>query len=173
MDEVEVVMQTFRLAGLQDGPATGLVVPGLERGTGFHRREDVDQARVITALGDDRLDSLLLPEVVAPDELDDQPALLGEFLGVSTDLLSEGLGEQWVVEEGNATDSQVSRHGLGMADISECARDRHPVKAGQGATNLRCMPVYKCLHGGYYRSIHALSPRDGDFILYLVPARPG
>ena len=152
-------MQTFCLSGLQESLATGLVVPGLERGTGFHRREDVDQAGVITALGDDRLDSLLLPEVVAPDELDDQPALLGEFLGVSTDLLSEGLGEQRVVEEANAIDPQVSRHGLGMADISECARDHHSVKAGQGTTNLGFMPIYESLHGTYYRSTHSFSPR--------------
>ena len=146
VDEVEVVMQTLGFGGSKGGLATGLVMPGLERGTGFHCREDVDQTGVITALGDDRLDALLLPEAVAPDELDVQPVLSGEFLGVSTDLLPELLGEQWIVEEANTNNSQVPRHGLGVADIGERTCDHHPVKARQGATNLGCMSVYERLH---------------------------
>ena len=166
VDEVEVVMQTFRLGGFQDGLATGLVVPGLERGALFHGREDVDQTGMVTAPGDDRLDALLLTEVVAPDELDDQPVLLGEFLGMGTYLLSERLGKLWVIEEANAPHSQVSRHGLCMADVGECTSNHHTVKAGQGATNLGCMPIYKSLHAVIIAQFTPTHQEDGDEPLF-------
>ncbi len=159
-------MQTFRLGSFKGGLSTGLVVPGFEGGAWFHCRKNVDQTRVITALGDDRLDTLLLPKVVAPDELDDQTVLLGEYLGVSADLFSKRLGEQGVVKEANAIDSQVPRHGLCMADISERAGNHHPVEAGQGAMNLGCMPIYKRIHGGIIAQSMSLYQEDGAESLF-------
>jgi len=162
VDEVEVVMQAFRLGGLESGLSSGLVVPGPERGSGFHRREDVDQTGVITTPGDDCLDALFLPKVVAPDELDLQSVLAGKLLSACADLLSEPLGEQRVIEEANSPHPQVPRHGFCMADVGERANNHHPVEAGQGATNFGCMPTYKCFHGGYYHSTRALLPVESN-----------
>jgi len=151
VDEVEVVMQTFRLSGLEGGLSGGLVVPGPERGAGFHRREDVNQTGVVTTLGDDRLDALFLPEVVSPDELDLQSALAGELPGACADLLPKTLGEQWVIKEANSPYPQMPGHRLCMANVGERANNYYPVETGQGAANYGCMPIYKCSHGGYYR----------------------
>jgi len=162
VDEVEVVMQTFRLGGLEESLSSGLVMPGLERGAGFHCREDVDQTGVITTLGDDCLDALLLPEVVALDELNLQSTLAGELLSACAYLLTEWLGKQRVIEEANAPDPQMPRHRLRMADVGKRASNHHPVKTGQSTTNFGCMSIYKCLHRGYYCSIHAFLPVEGD-----------
>ena len=151
MDEVEVVMQTFRLGGLEGGLSGGLVVPGLERGAWFHRREDVDQTGVTTTLGDDYLDALLFSEVVTADELDLQSVLAGELLSACPDLLPEPLCEQWIIKETDSPHPQIPRHGLCMADVGERANNYYPVETGQDATNFGCMSIYKCFHGGYYR----------------------
>jgi hypothetical protein len=151
VDEVEVVMQTFCLGGLEGGIAGGLVVPGPERGAGFHRREDMDQAGVITALGDDCFDALFLTEVVAPDKLDLQSVLTSKLPSACADLLSKLLGEQGVIEKSNSLQPQMPRHGLRMTDIGEGANNYHPVEARQSTTNFGCMPFYKCFHGGNYR----------------------
>lgn len=151
MDEIEVVMQTFRLGGLEGCLASGLVMPGPERGAGFHRREYVDQARVITMPGDDCFDALFLTEVVAPDELDLQTVLTSKLPSACADLLPKLLGEQRIIEEANSSHPQMPRHSLRMADVGERTNNYHPVKARQSTTNFGCMPFYKCFHGGYYR----------------------
>ena len=48
-----------------------LIMPGTIRGAGFHGREDVDQAGLITPLSNDSLDPVFLTKgFVATDELD-------------------------------------------------------------------------------------------------------
>jgi hypothetical protein len=71
VDKVEVVVQAFPRGGFQQGMAFTLVIPGAIRSAGFHGREDMDQAGVITPFGKDRLDSVFLAKgVVATNKLD-------------------------------------------------------------------------------------------------------
>ena len=83
VDEVEVVMQALPGGRLEEGSMGGLVVPRLIRRARLHGREDVDQTRMVTALGEDLLDPRLLAECLElADELDLQARLSGEPLGV-------------------------------------------------------------------------------------------
>ena len=83
VDEVEVVMQALPGGGPEEGAMGGLVVPRLIRRARLHGREDVDQPRMVSALGEDLLDPRLLAECLElADKFDLQPRLGGEPLGV-------------------------------------------------------------------------------------------
>ncbi len=92
IDEVEVVMQALGLGGLEESLPAPLIVPRLEGRARFHRREDMDQPGVVAPLGEELLDSILLPEVLPADELDLQPLLTGQALGVAAELVPERPG---------------------------------------------------------------------------------
>lgn len=60
-----------------------LVVPGVIGSAGFHGREDMDQAGIITPLSDDGLDPVFFTKgFVAPDELNLYIGLDSELLGM-------------------------------------------------------------------------------------------
>ena len=102
MYEVEVVMQAFGIGGLKHGLSTGLVMPGPERGARLHSREDVDQARVVSAGFQNLVDTLFLTKSLAfADELDFQPVLLSDGIGIVPDDISQGLSKVLVVKDAN------------------------------------------------------------------------
>jgi hypothetical protein len=135
VDEVEVVVNALPVVGLEEVPSGLLVVPWLERQTGFESGEDVDESRPSPALGEDLLDPVLLPEGLLADELDLEPAVLGHALGVVPYLVPQGLRPAGEVEQTNSLDPQVDAHGVGMADVGKGAGDDDPVEAGQHATD--------------------------------------
>jgi hypothetical protein len=49
VDEVEILMQAFASIRPQEGAMRVLVMPGLVGVAGFHRRDDMHQARTVTA----------------------------------------------------------------------------------------------------------------------------
>jgi len=135
MNEIEVVMQAFRLGGLEISLAGSLIMPRFKGGAGLHCREDMNHTGVIAPLVNNRLDAFFLPEIVAPDEFDVQSILTSKLLGVCTDLLTELPGKQRIIKEANPLDPQMTRHGLCMADIWQRTSNYYPVEAGQGAKN--------------------------------------
>ena len=83
IDEVEVIMEAFARGGFQRGVAGLLVMPGAIGGTGLHGREDMDQAGMITALGEDGLDTVFFAKgLVATDELGCQTRVGSQLLGM-------------------------------------------------------------------------------------------
>jgi hypothetical protein len=130
VDEVEVVVQALAADRLEEGLAARLVVPGTVGGAGLHGGEDVHQPWVIAALGEDLLDPVLLakrPELT--DELDLQPGLGGQVLGIGTDLVAQRLGPARIVEQADAAPTEVACHRAGVADVRQRARDHDSVEA--------------------------------------------
>jgi hypothetical protein len=100
VDEIKVIVKALAIGDPQRGPAGAFVVPGLEGRATLHGREDMHQPRMIAALLDDLLDASLLAKVVElADELDLETSLLGDFLGVVPQLVSELVDEGGVLEE--------------------------------------------------------------------------
>ena len=172
VDEVEVVVQALAADRLEEGLAARLVVPGAIGGTGLHGREDVHQTGMIAALGEDLLDPILLAErLELADELDLQPGLGGQALGVGADLIAQRLGPAGIVEQADVARSEVARHRLGVADVRQGAGDHHPVEARQHAADL----VLVLLDKGIHRLAPVLGrlPRTIVDRPCLVPASPG
>lgn len=152
IEKVEVVVQALALGGLEHGPARQLVVPGPERGAGFHGREDVHQAGMISALSQDRLDAGFLAEVLALDEVDGQAGFAGHLLGVGPEVLPQGGSPLWIVEQPDVTGRQVGSHGSRVSDVRQGARDHHAVKARQRPPELGSVSLDEGLHGRDCRS---------------------
>jgi len=64
VDEVEVIMQALAAVRPQEGAMRALVVPGLVAVTGFHRRDDMDEAGMIATDGKHLGDNVLLADMV-------------------------------------------------------------------------------------------------------------
>ena len=78
-------MQALAGSGFQACLVGALVVPGLERGAGFHGREYVNQTGMVTPLGEDGLDPLFFAEgLVVADKLDFQACPMSQLLGMLT-----------------------------------------------------------------------------------------
>src|SRR5262245_19403896 len=100
--------EALALGGLEAGVASELVVPGPVRGAGCHGREDVDQARMLPARGQDGLDAGFLSELLPLNELDGQAGLARHLLGVGADLLPQRGGPLRIIEQPDVTRGQVS-----------------------------------------------------------------
>jgi len=76
-----------------------LVVPGTIGGAGFHGREDMDQAGMITPLSDDGLDPVFFTKgLVAADELNLDTGLDGKLLSMVSQLIAQRLCPAGVIE---------------------------------------------------------------------------
>lgn len=144
-DEVKVVVDTFGFRTSEKGPAGLLIVPGFKRGAGLQGREDVDQPRMLSALGDDLLYLFFLTEVLFPNELDLQPILLGQTLSMKTDFVPQGFGKLGVIENTDAFGSQMATHGVAVANLGNGSRDHHAVEAGKDTSDLA--GVFFCQQG--------------------------
>ena len=179
VDEVEVVVEALPVLGLEEGLAGRLVVPGLEGRTRLHGRDDVDQSGMSSPPVQDLLDAVLLADVMVAEELDGQPVLRGECLGVAADLIAERFGEPGVVEDADLVLEEVARGGLSMADVRERPRDDDPIEARQDPGNLLGMSFDEVHHGrlgGWrraFRSTPSVNPSVSASKTCLVPATPG
>jgi hypothetical protein len=147
VDEVEIVVQTLAGDRLEKGLTTRLIVPGAIGGTGFHGREDMHQSGVIAALGEDRLDSILLTErLELADELDLKPGICRQSLGVGAHVITQGLGPAGVVEQTDVAIAQVAGHRSGVADVRKGAGDHNPVETGQHTADFVLVLLDKGVH---------------------------
>ena len=172
VDEVEVVVQALAARGLEQGLALGLVEPGPVGGAGLHGGEDMHQARVIAARGEDRLDALFLAKgLVAADELDADASLPGQTLGVRPQLLAQRLRPLGVVKHAHTQVAEQPPHGTGVGDRGQGAGDHHPVETGQHTGDLALMAFNQGVHrrtSTVWDLPTTLDPRT-----CLVPALPG
>jgi hypothetical protein len=177
INEIEVVVQALRISGLEVGHARLLVVPGLERRTRLHGREDVDQTRVVAPFAEDLLDPLLFTEVALANELDLQTVVLRQALGVGPDLVAQRLGELGEVEDAHLPSPQLCIHRVGIGDLRDRACDDHAVEARQHPSDLASVTLRQSL-------CHDNLLPDLDLALNtilscpgrstcLVPAKPG
>jgi hypothetical protein len=146
-DEVEIVVDTFGFCTSEKGFARLLVMPGLERRTGLHGREDMYQSRMISTLDDDLLETLFLPKIFFSDKFDLQTILLGQLLCMETDFVPQGLGKSGIIENANALGPQMATHGIGIADIGECPGDDNPIKTRKDSSNFIGISFCQWGHG--------------------------
>lgn len=146
-DEVKIVVEAFRLRTPKKRLASLLVMPGLERRTGLHGGEDMDQPRMIPSLGDDLLDPFFLTEVLLSDEFDLQSILLGQLLRMETDFVPQGFDKLGIIENANTLGSQMATHSIGIANIGKGSGDHYPVKTRQNSSDFVGIPFYQHSHG--------------------------
>jgi len=142
VDEVEVVVEATAGPELEERLVGVLVVPGPVRRAGLHRREDVDQARVVTATIEHLLDEALLADLGGRHELDLDAVLVGEPLGVLADLVAQRLGVPGVVEDADLVSAQPAGHAVGVAEVGEDPLDDDAIEAGDHASDLVLVPLY-------------------------------
>ena len=178
IDEVEVVVQTLRVPVPERQLARLLVVPGPVGRTGFHRREDMDQAGMLAPLTKDLLDPAFLAEIALPfDVLDLQAVLLGQALGVTPNLFAQGLGELGEVEDTDLASPQLCAHRVGIANLGNRACNDYPVEARQSPADLVGVPFRQqlrhdsLLQGREMAPSLILSCRGAS--TSMVPAMPG
>ena len=127
VDEVEVIMQTFAAVRPQEGVMRALVVPGFIAVAGFHRRDDMHQARMVATpceyLGDD----VLLADVALGDVFDRDACSAGQLGSAGADAIPERFGKPRIVEDADALCPEKRRHTLCVADPRQCAGDNDPV----------------------------------------------
>jgi hypothetical protein len=146
-NEVKIVMDAFGLGAPKKRLTRLFIMPGFERGTGLHGGEDMDQSRMISALGDDPLDPFFLTEILFPDKLDLQSILLGQLLGPQTDFVPQGFDKLGIIENPNALGSQIATHGVGIANIGKRSGDHDPVKTRENSTDFAGISFYQHGHG--------------------------
>ena len=175
VEEVAGVMEALGLGRPEEGLPAPLVVPGFERRTRLHRREDVDQAGVVPPLGQERLDPVLLPEGPAPEEVDRQALLCRQPLRVGAEFLPERLGESRVVEQADLSHPQKARHRFGMAKVGERPGEHHPVEAGEDSSDLAGVSFDAGRHNTRERTscTRRLPSGNQKILPCLVPAIPG
>ena len=137
VQEIEVIVQALAILVAQRRLATRLVMPGHEGRAGFHRREDVHQARLQPSHRQHGFDPVFLAKRAhRANELDRDALLTRKLLGVGPDLLPQRLGKAWVVEQPHVMYPQIGRHPFRITDPRQCAGNDQPVIAGQDAGNL-------------------------------------
>ena len=165
VDEVELEMQALAGGGLEKRAMGGLVVPRLIRRAGLHGREDVDQTGVVSAFGEDLFDPRFLAErLELADELDLQPRLGGEPLGILAQLFAQRRGPLGIVEDTDLVITEKAAHRFGMADIGQRAGDNDPVEAREDAADVVFVVLDKRIHHrkSLYRSGSTCNDRRSD-----------
>jgi hypothetical protein len=146
-DKVKIVVDALGLRASKKRPATLFVMPGFERRTGLHGREDMEQPRMIPTLGDDLLQTFFLPEILLSDKFDLQTILLGQLLRMKTDLVPQGFDKLGIIENANALGSQMVTHGIGIADIGKRSGDEYPIETRKDSLNFTGISFCQRGHG--------------------------
>jgi hypothetical protein len=146
-DKVKIVVDALGLRASKKRPATLFVMPGFERRTGLHGREDMEQPRMIPTVGDDLLQTFFLPEILLSNKFDLQTILLGQLLRMETDFVPQGFDKLGIIENANALGSQMATHGIGIADIGKRPGDDYPIKTRKDSSNFTGISFCQRSHG--------------------------
>jgi len=152
-DEIEIVMNTLGFGASKRGLPCLLVMPGLERRTGLQGREDMDQPRMFSSLGENLLDPFFFTKILFPDELNLQTILLGQTLCLETDFIPQGLGKSRIVKEPNPLGPQMATHGLAVANLRNRSCNDHTIKARKYPSNLTGIFFGQQSHGFPLREV--------------------
>jgi hypothetical protein len=133
--EIEVVVQAFAAVRPDVGLMRLLVVPGLVGVAGFHRRDDVHQARMVATLLKHARHNIFLADMRLGDVLDQDPSLGGQRRRTLAHPIAQRLGEVRVVEDADATGIEIPSHPCGVAHYGQRPSDHQPVVARQHPGN--------------------------------------
>jgi len=92
------------------------------------------------------LDPRLFAEAALVHELDLDAGLLGELLGVVSHLVTERLGEAWVVEDADVARVQVRGHAASVRKTRQRPLQDHPVPARQHPRDLAVVAIVQGAH---------------------------
>jgi hypothetical protein len=96
---------------------------------------------VVSTLFQDRLDPVLLAEILLAHVVDFQASGVRQFLGICFDGLGQRLGELSKVENPDTPLRQLRGHPLGVAEHRQGSLHDHSVIAGQHPSDLLGMPL--------------------------------
>jgi hypothetical protein len=128
---------------------------------------------------EDLLDQVLFAGITGAEELDGQPRVGCQSLGMAADRIAERLGELGGVEEADLVVEEVARGRLSVADVGGRPSDDHPIQAGQDTGDLLGMPFDEVNHGQLgvggrmIGSAPSVKPPVSESKTCLVPAMPG
>ena len=91
------------------------VVPRLVGIAGFHGRDDMHQARVVTALFQNLGDDAFLADMALRDVFDRDPGCFRHARRRRTHLITQFRGELGILENANAARVEKPRHPVGVA----------------------------------------------------------
>ena len=146
-NEVKIVVDALGFRPSEEGLARLLVMPGLERRTGFQGGEDMDQPGMIPALRYNLFDPFLFAEILFSDKFDLQTILLGQALRMEADFIPQRFHKSRIVKNTNALRPQMATHGIGVADLGNCPRYYDTVKTGKNPSNLTGIFFCQQSHG--------------------------
>src|SRR5439155_21791165 len=113
VEEIEVVMQALAVVRAQVRLTRRLIVPRPIGGTRFQGGEDPDQTGVLASLPEDLMNLILLAKALrSADELNLQPVLGCQALGIFSQGLAQRLRPSRVVKDADVVGVKISRHAL-------------------------------------------------------------
>ena len=124
-----------------------LVVPGAIGGAEFHDREDMDQARMITPLSDDGLDSLFFTKgFVAMDELNLDAGFDSKLLSMVSQVIAQRLCPSGVIVQPDLVVTEVTRHGARTTDIGKGSDNYDTIEAEKYASDFILVAFNEGIH---------------------------
>ena len=129
IDKIEIVVEAFAGGQLHAGLAGWLVIPGRILRAGFHRRDDVDQARHRTALRQDLRNDGLFADMAVLQILDLEPVLGGDILGVLAHLLTQRIQVLAQIETPDAGPEKHLGHRFRVGHRHQGPRQHQPIVA--------------------------------------------
>lgn len=146
-DKIEVIVQTLSRCVFKEGFLCFFVVPRLIGRTRLHRGEDMHQARMSAAFGDDGLDAFFLAKIIFGDEFNFQTVVSRDGFSVLTQCIAQLVGPLGKIENPDIVVVEPAGRGARIANIHQGAVDNHTVVARKRKRNLICMAFNKITHG--------------------------
>jgi hypothetical protein len=146
INKVEVIMQTFAGYRFEICFVSLFVVPGFIGSAGFHRRVDVHQSGMCSALLDNVIDPVFFSKILFADKLDFKIVVAGDFFGICTNCLPQRFSPLCEVEYTNAFCSKKRTHPLSIADTWYGSGKYDSVKAGYDSFDFSAVPLGKVMH---------------------------
>ncbi len=150
--EIEIIVQAFGGNRPKISFSRLLVIPRFVRATRLHGRKDMNQARLVAALGYNFFYPLFFAEVLLADEINLQAVFICQTFGIRPDFLAQRLGPFGVIENADAVLIKIAGHSRRIANAGNRAGKNNSVKARQVAANLGGMTVCEKFHGKTFLS---------------------
>jgi len=146
VNKVKVIMQTLAANSPKKGFVSVFVMPWFIGGAGFHRRVDVYQSWMSSALCDNTTDPVFFSEILFSDKFDFEAVISCDFFSIGTNFFTERFSPFSKVKYTNVFCGQKFTHTLRIADAGYCACKYDSVKTGDDSLDFSSMPLNKILH---------------------------
>lgn len=150
IDEIEVVVKATTGIILEKGFMRDLIMPGLERCTRFHGREDVDQARLVPPLFKYLFDAIFFAEGFhLSNKLNSKIIGGGHRIRMLAHLVAVNGGPFLEIEDANPLLIEKTGYCMWMADVRQRTLYNNAIITGQRADNALCMTFRERNSHGY------------------------